>query len=405
MMKNRIIIIMIASVLILSLGACAAIEDGDTMAVTETVVESTVEIDDTMSASQGEEVVTVMNDDSMLDLTDIFTDRDLEQVADISDAQYFTVISDEVITIEGAGVYVISGVATNATIIVDAGDEDKVQLVLDKVSLINESAPAIYVKSVDKVFVTTTDSNNLLKVTDSFEGDGDTNLDAVIFSKSDLVLNGLGVLTIESQEGNGVTSKDDLKVTGGSYYITSAKDAMEAKDSIRIYDGFITIVTDKDGLHSENEDDGSLGYIYVLNGSLDIDAGDDAIHANSIFQIDGGTILINSSSEGIEGNYVQINGGVIDIYATDDGINATSLSDIDVVIEVNDGVITIDMGSGDTDGFDANGDIVINGGTISVSGGSTFDADESATLNGGTVYVNGVEVTELPSQQNDRQKK
>ena len=94
-----------------------------------------------------------------------------------------------------------------------------------------------------------------------------------------------------------------------------------------------------------------------------------------------------------------INAGTINIYSTDDGINATSLSGLDVIIEVNGGDITIVMASGDTDGFDSNGDIVINGGDIDVTGGSTFDADGNAVLNAGNVIVNGVEVSELPESQ------
>ena len=78
------------------------------------------------------------------------------------------------------------------------------------------------------------------------------------------VLNGTGTLEIVSSNGNGITSKDDLKVTGGTYSITSLMDGLEANDSIRIAGGDITITTNKDALHSENEDDSSLGYIYIL---------------------------------------------------------------------------------------------------------------------------------------------
>ena len=56
------------------------------------------------------------------------------------------------------------------------------------------------------------------------------------------------------------------------------------------------------------------------------------------------------------------------------------------------------MGQGDTDGIDSNGDIIINGGTISVTGQSTFDYDGTGTINGGTVICNGEEVTTLPNQ-------
>ena len=125
-----------------------------------------------------------------LDTTDMFTARDLEQTADLSEAQSYTITDGQTIEITSEGVYVITGTASNASIVVEAGDEDKVQIVLDGVSITNDSAPCIYVKSADKVFVTTTDSENSLTVTGTFSADGDTNTDAVIFSKDDLVLNG-----------------------------------------------------------------------------------------------------------------------------------------------------------------------------------------------------------------------
>ncbi len=56
------------------------------------------------------------------------------------------------------------------------------------------------------------------------------------------------------------------------------------------------------------------------------------------------------------------------------------------------------MGQGDTDGLDSNGNLVINGGYITINASSPFDYDISGTLNGGTVIVNGSKVTQLANQ-------
>ena len=336
---------------------------------------------------------------SALDTTDLFSDRDLEQAADLTNATTIQLESGKDVTLTTEGIYALKGEAENTTVVVEAADEAKVQIILDGASIKNENSPAIYVKSADKVFVTSTNSNNRMEVTGSYEADGDTNLDAVIFSKSDITLNGVGNLQVVSYEGNGITSKDDLKVTGGTYNINSSADGMEANDRLLIYDGDFTIVSSKDAIHSENSEDTSLGYIYIKNGNFNITAADDAIQGNSIVQIDGGNINIETSTEGIEGTYVQINGGEITLYAKDDGINATAKSDYDVVIEINGGTINVNMGSGDTDGFDANGDIYINAGTISIEGNSAFDYDGTAKLNGGNVKVNGETITEITQSQ------
>ena len=349
-------------------------------------------------SSASEQSTSVQN--AFLESSEMFTERDLEQTVDLSDASYISLNSGEDVVIDEEGIYVLSGTAEEVTVLVEAGDETKVQLVLDGVSISNESAPAIYVKTADKVFVTSVDSKNSMGVSSSFEVDGDVHLDAVIFSKEDLVLNGTGTLNIVSAQGNGIASKDDLKITGGTYSIVSLEDGLEANDSIRIAGGDITIDSQKDALHSENEDNASLGYIYISGGILNISAVDDGICGTSLVQIDGGTIDIETSSEGIEGTYIQINDGTITVYATDDGINAAAKSNsYDVIIEVNGGTIDVVVGSGDTDAFDSNGQIIINGGTIDVTANSAFDPNGTAELNGGTVTVNGQVITQIvPSQ-------
>ena len=224
-MKTKKRTIILAAVLSLSLAAVlagcgakdAATQLSSTAAETATIAASDVASTSANTTSGG-----------AIDTTDLFTERDLEQTADLTDATYYTVSDGQTISIITEGVYVISGTASNAQITVEAGDEDKVQLVLDGVSITNDSTPAIYVKNADKVFVTTTEgSSNSLSVSGTFTADGDTNTDGVIFSKDDLVLNGLGTLNISSSD-NAVVSKDDLKVTGGTYEISCSGTAFEA---------------------------------------------------------------------------------------------------------------------------------------------------------------------------------
>ena len=371
---------------IFTLQACApaASADSDLMA------------DSTLVSATAQGVSAVSGGSTLLNTEELFTTRDLEQTADLSEAQTITVSDGQQISISSEGVYVLQGSAKNATVTVEADSSAKIQLVLDGLSITNEDAPCIYVKSADKVFVTTL-SDSSLSVTGSFTADGDTNTDAVIFSKDDLTLNDSATLTISSTD-NGVSCKDDLKITGGSYVISAAAKCLEAKDSIRISDGVFTLTAGTDGIHAENEDDDTLGYVYIGGGSYVISAGDDGIHGNAFVQIDGGSFQI-TAAEGIEASFVQINDGSISIQSWDDGINASNKSGAyPICVEINGGDISIAMSAGDTDGIDANGSIVVNGGTINITGNSSFDYDGTAQLNGGTLIVNGQTLDSIPNQ-------
>ena len=298
---KKILAMGLAGAMIFSMAACGTKETTEAAEdVTEEVTEVVQEIDQEM-------IVTTANvtSDGAIDASGLFTERDLTQTADLTDAEYYTLQDGQDIEITSAGVYVLSGTATDVTIKVNAGDEDKVQIVLNGVNITNSDSPAIYVVNADKVFVTTTDTENTLSVTGTFAADGDTNTDAAIFSKDDLILNGVGTLNISST-ANGVTSKDDLKITGGNININCEADAMEANESVAIADGNISIVTNKDGIHAEYDEDDTVGYVYICGGNIKIEAADDGIHGTTIVQIDGGTFDIDTYGEGIEATIVQI---------------------------------------------------------------------------------------------------
>ncbi|MEE3334543.1 MAG: carbohydrate-binding domain-containing protein [Ruminococcus sp.] len=394
-MKKRFPAIIAAALIIVTAASCTA-QNTEQPAATQTTAAASEK------SSDAENTALTKSDNSAdtsgLSKANVFTDRDLSQTADLTNAKKYTVESGKDISITSEGVYVLSGNAENVTVTVDAGNEAKVQLVLDGLTVTNTDSPVIYVKSADKVFVTTASGKtNSLSVTGSFTSDGDTNTDAVIFSKDDLTLNGKGTLKINST-ANGITGKDDLKLTGGTLDITSSADSVEANDSIAVAGGEITLNSQKDGLHAENDEDNTVGYIYICGGSLNINAVSDAIQGTTTVQVDDGKLNI-TAAEGVEGTYVKLNGGTINISASDDGINASAKSDsVSTAIEINGGDITVDMGQGDTDGIDSNGDLYINGGKITVNAQSPFDYDGTVEKNGGTLIVNGEETDTVTNQ-------
>lgn len=239
--------------------------------------------------------------------TDMFTERDLAGTYEESGAVYVTlsgdgitgetdgvVINGQTVTITAEGTYIFSGTLSEGQIVVDA-DNAKVQIVFDNVDITCASSAAVYVKSAEKVFVTLAEgAQNTLRNTDEYVAIDDNNIDAVIFAKSDLTLNGTGSLTIVSAEGHGIVSKDDLKITGGTYDITAAGHALSGKDSVRIADGTFILTAEKDGIHAENADDEEKGYIYIADGDFTITSDGDGMDASNIVQIEDGTFDITA---------------------------------------------------------------------------------------------------------------
>ena len=297
------------------------------------------------------------------------------------------------LTITAAGTYILSGTYENQMIVVNAGEEDKVQLVLDTAEMTNANGPAIYIRNADKVFLTAAGGtvNTISDGVGYSLTDGDTALDAAVFSKEDLTINGAGALTINGNTKHAVVSKDDLVVTAKDLTINAVQTGLTGKDSVTLSEATISILAGSDGVHTE-------GNALIESGTYTIQVRDDGVHADEKAEIAGGTLNI-TGSEGIEANYVLISGGDVTIQATDDGINAARKSDACTpTVEITGGAVTVTMGAGDTDGIDSNGDIIISGGVISVNGNSAFDYDGSASFTGGSVYVNGQQVTTLPNQ-------
>lgn len=222
------------------------------------------------------------------------TKADESETNETENAASGAYISGNIITITKEGTYVLSGALSEGQIVVDA-DSAKVQLVLDNADITCASSAAIYVKNADKAFITLAEgSENILMNTAEYEAIDDNNIDAVIFSKDDLTLNGKGTLTINSEYGHGIVSKDDLKLVGGTCNITAKNHALSGKDSVRIAAGTYNLTSGKDGIHSENADDDEKGFVYIASGDFTIESTGDGIDASYVVQIDDGDFDITA---------------------------------------------------------------------------------------------------------------
>ncbi len=110
---------------------------------------------------------------------------------------------------------------------------------------------------------------------------------------------------------------------------------------------------------------------------------------------DDGILYIKAENEGLDSElHLTINGGIINIISGNDGINTNE--DNVSVTTVNGGKLNIlcDGSTGEGDGIDSNGWLVINGGTViaqacATSGDAGIDSDLGIYINGGSVIASG----------------
>lgn len=349
---------------------------------------------------------------STIDTATIFSDRDLEGTYDESAVIAIQLSGDsaacdsDAVTIEGSritigaeGVYVLSGTLADGQIVVNAGETDKVQLVLAGADITSSTSAAIYALEADKVFVTLAEgTENTLTNGGAYVAIDDNNIDAVIFAKTDLTLNGSGSLTVNAQAGHGVVSKDDLVITGGSYTITAASHGLSGKDSIAIADGAFSITSGKDGIHAENTDDLSLGTLYITNGSYTITAQGDAVSAQGALQIDSGTFDLHtgegSASVDMTTSDVSQMGGSRGGMDAQTEVTATATEEDTVsqkgikgesTFTINGGVFTIDSAD---DCLHAGGAMTLAAGEFTLSSGDdAVHCDDALTIQSGAFTI------------------
>ena len=314
---------------------------------------------DGSSSSAAETETTVAQSYDAAGKSEMFTDRDLSGSYDEAAALKIALnsnsasitsegtetkssrvsIDGSIITITAEGTYIFSGTLDDGMIIVDADDSAKVQIVLNGAEITSKTSAAIYVKSADKVFVT--------------------------------------------------TAKDDVKIAGGSINVTAAKHGVQANDSVRITSCEAVINSGTDGIHvSDDSDDEKESCFYIADGKVTIEAGDDGIHATDTFTAEGGEITVANSNEGLEALNINISDGNIDVTAKDDGLNASGTNGS---IVISGGDIRVKAGG---DGLDSNGSIEISGGKTVVEGPSqgdtsVIDYNSTGVISGGIFIGTG----------------
>lgn len=246
----------------------------------------------TTTASGGETAITsgITKED-----TDVTHADDAENYR-VSITSDFTVTSDtsdgvtqsgSVYTITKAGEYTVAGLLSEGQLIVDAGDEDEITIVLNGTSITCSSGSPIYVKNASEVKIKSEENtfNEVIdKRAEATDDSSDDAGNAAIYATCDLKLVGKGALVVTGNYNNGIQSKDDLSIKNVIVKVTAVNNAIKGNDAVDIESGNIIAISAKgDGIKTSNSSisnkDNQKGIVTITGGNIDVYAACDGIDA------------------------------------------------------------------------------------------------------------------------------
>ena len=254
----------------------------------------------TTTASGGETTIT---SDITKEDTDVTHADDAENYR-VSITGDFTVTSDtsdgvtqsgSVYTITKAGEYTVTGLLSEGQLIVDAGDEDEVTIVLNGTSITCSSGSPIYVKNASEVKIKS-EENSFNEVIDkraeATEDSSDDAGNAAIYATCDLKLVGKGALVVTGNYNNGIQSKDDLSIKNVIVKVTAVNNAVKGNNAVDIESGNIIAISAKgDGIKTSNSNisnkGNQKGIVTITGGNIDVYAACDGIDAAYVVDISG----------------------------------------------------------------------------------------------------------------------
>ena len=302
--------------------------------------------------------------------------------------------SGGVLTIRQAGTYELSGTLSNGQVLINTSKNDLVRLVLNGVTLHNETGPAIFAPQAEKTTIVLTDgTQNAVSDGAAYAAMGEDAPDAAIYAQDDLQITGDGQLTVTGNYKHGIRTQDHLSVTNGVIIVSAAGDALRGRDGVTIQNGAFTLTAGGDGIQSNNANSTDVGFVIIDGGTFNITARNDGIQAESALTITGGTFNITTGggsanaptrTEDFRGG---MGGGrpgqtVAATAADSESMKALKAGN---QIFIMGGVFTIDA---EDDGVHSNGDVFITGGTLTIrTGDDGVHADAAAVISGGTIAI------------------
>ncbi|MDE7360685.1 MAG: carbohydrate-binding domain-containing protein, partial [Oscillospiraceae bacterium] len=304
-------------------------------------------------------------------------------------------VKDNVVTISKAGVYSLSGSSDNAKVIVDAGKNDEVTLMLSGVSIKSADGSVIDCEGGKTLvlYLTENTENFISDSADYTFPTEDTEPDGAVFSRADLVIMGEGSLSVTGSYKDAVKCKDGLTIKSGKLTVTAADDGIVGKDYVRVSGGDITINAQSDGMKSTNDTDIGRGYITITDGTLNVTALKDGIQAEKELTVEGGNVTVFAGGDEANAQVTaSANPFDWDRRGNNGGNNSADTSSESKKglkaggdIAVSGGVVNVTSAD---DSVHSNANVSVTGGTLTLSScDDGIHADETLTISDGSITV------------------
>jgi hypothetical protein len=307
---------------------------------------------------------------------------------------------DYTLTIKQPGTYALSGTLSNGQVFIDAGKDDIVRLVLNGVSLHNETGPAVYAAQSEKVIlILEAGTDNRISDGGGYAEADDTDTpDAAVFAQDNLSITGNGALTVIGGHNHGVRAQDDLVITGGTLSVEAVGDALRGRDGVAIQSGSLTLKAEGDGIQSNNTEDDAKGFVTISGGTFTIEARNDGIQAQSALTVTGGEFHIKTGGGsanapvreedfrggGFGGRGERGGNAPIQAETEEETVSMKALK-AGKLLRIAGGEFYIDA---EDDAVHANGDIDITSGVLSIqSGDDALHADAALNIEDGSIHI------------------
>lgn len=293
-----------------------------------------------------------------------------------------------VITISKAGDYTISGQNGNASITVDARDENdkkaRVKLRLNDAVLTNLTGAAINVAAADKLYITLEDG------TENVISDGgeyaDEEINACIYSKDDIEIKGSGSLTVNGNHNHGIKCNDSMEIADGNVTVNAKNDGISVNETLLISGGTVNVTAEGDGISTDEIFDITGGMVNVTTtGEVEQESSYDmfmrGFRREEVEPTSSAESAASISSKGIKSGWMlTVNGGSINVSSTDHAVHSTG------EIDLNSGSLTLASSAGK--GISGHEDVNINGTTVNITMATEgIESKRIITMNDGDVSI------------------